>query len=74
MSNLFKPVKYSEQTTIAAGQMRREDYKAVKHMDKTQLVDYLTRIYNRGYHAGYKAAMDEAKAAGFEPVPKSTEG
>ncbi|MCI8620236.1 MAG: hypothetical protein HFG44_09265 [Oscillospiraceae bacterium] len=36
--------------------MRREDYKAVKHMDKTQMSAYLQRVYFRGYEAGLKAA------------------
>lgn len=37
-------------------QMKREDYKAIKHMDKQQLTEYLSRIYSRGYEAGLKAA------------------
>lgn len=35
--------------------MRREDYKAVKHMDKVQLEKYLERIYQRGFDAAVKA-------------------
>ena len=27
---------------------RREDYKAVKHMDKTQMEKYLQTVYQRG--------------------------
>lgn len=37
--------------------MRREDYKAVKHMDKAQMERYLQTIYQRGYDAGFKAAI-----------------
>jgi hypothetical protein len=36
-------------------QMKREDYKAVKHMNKDQLTNYLQRVYTRGYEAGLKA-------------------
>lgn len=35
--------------------MKREDYKAVKHMNKPQMEAYLQTIYNRGYAAGLKA-------------------
>lgn len=37
--------------------LRREDYKAIKHMDKAQLTNYLSRIYMRGYEAGQKAVQ-----------------
>lgn len=37
--------------------MRREDYKAIKHMGKVELTDYLSRVYMRGYEAGQKAAQ-----------------
>lgn len=43
-------------------QMRREDYKAVKHMDKAQMTAYLQRIYRRGYAAGFKAAQEQTSA------------
>lgn len=45
------------------GQMKREDYKAVKHMDKAQLTAYLARVYRRGYEAGVKALASEMKNA-----------
>ena len=35
--------------------MKREDYKAVKHMNKDQMEYYLERIYQRGYEDGVKA-------------------
>ena len=37
----------------------REEYRAIKHMDKAQLTVYLRRLYRRGYEAGAKAAMEE---------------
>ncbi len=49
--------------------MRREDYKAVKHMDKAQMERYLQTIYQRGYDAGFKAAI----AQGPSEKPKSGE-
>ena len=36
--------------------MCRSDYKAIKHMNKEQLTQYMARIYQRGYEAGLKAA------------------
>ena len=42
--------------------MRREDYKAVKHMDKTQMEKYLQMVYQRGFDTGYKAAIEAAAA------------
>lgn len=44
-------------------EMKREDYKAVKHMDKAQLTAYLARVYRRGYEAGVKALASEMKNA-----------
>lgn len=73
MSKTVKVMKYSDQVVAAAAQMRREDYKAVKRMDKVQLVNYLGQIYTRGYNAGYKAAKDEATAADEEPAPEAAE-
>lgn len=42
--------------------MRREDYKAVKHMDKAQMERYLNTIYQRGYEAGVKAMAEKLRA------------
>lgn len=44
-------------------EMKREDYKAVKHMDKAQLTAYLARVYRRGYEAGVKTLASEMKNA-----------
>lgn len=43
--------------------MRRDDYKAVKRMDKAQMENYLQTIYRRGYEAGVKAAAEREKDA-----------
>lgn len=37
--------------------MRHEDYKTIKHMDKATLAAYLSRVWKRGYDAGYQAAV-----------------
>ena len=42
--------------------MRREDYKAIKHMDKSQMERYLNSVYRRGYEAGVKAMAEQLQA------------
>ena len=37
-------------------QMKRDDYKAVKRMDRIQMTEYVKTVYKRGYDAGFKAA------------------
>ena len=39
--------------------MKREDYKAIKHMNKEELEAYLKRIYERGYREGVSAVARE---------------
>lgn len=42
--------------------MKREDYKAVKHMNKDQMEYYLQHIYQRGYEDGVNAMAKQMKA------------
>ena len=35
--------------------IKRDDYKAIKRMDRIQLSEYLSRVWKRGYEAGQKA-------------------
>lgn len=35
--------------------LKREDYKAIKHMDRASLTAYLQRIWRRGYEASVEA-------------------
>lgn len=51
-----------------AGQMRREDYTAIKHMDKAALTAYLARVWKRGYDTGYQAALKSAAPQMREPA------
>jgi len=48
--------------------MKRDDYKAVKHMNKAQLEAYLGRIYMRGFEAGVKFAQESMSAD--KPAPQ----
>ena len=38
-----------------ANLLSREEYRAIKQMDKEQLTAYLRRLYRRGYDAGVAA-------------------
>ncbi len=51
--------------------MKREDYKAIKHMDKEQLTAYLERVYRRGFDAGVKA-LAEKTGHSVTPVVATT--
>lgn len=50
--------------------LKREDYKAIKHMDKDTMTAYLERIYRRGYEVGYKASVEAlAQKTGHSVTP-----
>lgn len=46
----------------APAMMKREDYKAVKHMNKDQMEYYLANIYKRGYEDGVKSMAKQVEA------------
>ena len=48
-----RTTRLAERETLAM--LKREDYKAIKHMNKDQMEYYLERIYKRGYEDGVKA-------------------
>ena len=39
--------------------LKREDYKAIKRMDKKQMEEYLKRVYMRGYEAGRRSLSEK---------------
>ncbi len=46
-----------------ADSVSREEYKAVKHMSKVELVSYMSRVWQRGYDKGHEDGVREAQAA-----------
>lgn len=48
---------YTDEAVKRAAEISREDYKTIKHMDKVALAAYLSRVWKRGYDAGYQAAV-----------------
>jgi hypothetical protein len=53
--------------------MNRDDYKAVKRMDKKQMEEYLQRIYKRGYEAGLRAAKSPSAPPTIKGIPGKEE-
>lgn len=53
--------------------MKREDYKAIKHMNRASLSDYLSRVYMRGYKAGIEAIM-AAPRSGIDAIANDKTG
>ena len=49
--------KYTEKAIEESALVKREDYKAIKHMDRVQLSHYLQLVYAKGYDAGLMAAQ-----------------
>lgn len=47
---------------MSAVGIKREDYKAIKRMDRVQLSGYLQRVYRRGFEAGQKYAVEIKKS------------
>lgn len=35
--------------------LKREDYKAIKHMNREEMTRYLYRVWQRGFEAGVKS-------------------
>ena len=48
---------YTDEAVKRAAEISREDYKTIKHMDKATRAAYLSRVWKRGYDAGYQAAV-----------------
>ena len=44
-------------------QLKREDYKKIKRMDRQQMAAYLQRVFHRGYEAGLKVSAGKALEA-----------
>ena len=54
--------------------MKREDYRAVKCMDKSKMEAYLQRIYQRGYEAGVKSVANQMKKKAVSDGATVSEG
>ena len=63
---------YTDEAVKAASRMTHDDYKAIKHMSKIDLVAYLTRIYQRGFQAGAAKARKEMEKE--DPNTENTGG
>jgi uncharacterized protein YehS (DUF1456 family) len=65
---IWRVLRQTERTMIMSttSQMKRDDYRAVKKMNREQLSDYLNRVFMRGYKKGQEGA-------GMAFSPKKTE-
>ena len=54
---------YTEKALERAGQMSKEVYHSIKHMNKVELVIYLDQLCETAYQQGYEAGK---KAAGIQ--------
>lgn len=53
--------------------MKREDYKAIKHMDKRALEQYLLNLYAEGFRSGVASMCDRLARQAGEPPEVSSE-
>lgn len=44
--------------------LKRDDYKAIKRMDRKELSEYLERVWHRGYEAGRNIKMPDNNNGG----------
>ena len=58
----------NQTATPTPAKMKRSDYKAIKHMCKSELETYITGIYLRGYNAGVQSITGET-ATDWPPPP-----
>ena len=73
MSKQLRTVQVATKEAIKfAEKMSREDYKAIKHMSKIDLAEYLQRVWRRGYEVGKEAGLKEA-AAKASAAPEAVE-
>lgn len=59
--------KHTAHDLQLAGQMRREDYKTIKHMDKATLAAYLSRCGNAGMTPGIKPPLSQSLRSCAKP-------
>ena len=60
--------KYTEKAIEESALVKREDYKAIKHMDRVQLSHYLQLVYAKGYDAGLMSVQVKKE----EPTAEET--
>lgn len=71
MSKLRMVQKYRDEAVKAAAKLTHDSYKAIKHMNKIQLVAFMTQVSQNGFKAGYEAAKKELTPA-EEPAPEQS--
>ena len=67
MSNVRKVQVYRDGAIQAAAKLTHERYKAIKHMNKIELVAFMKHVSHESFKAGYEAARKE-----FAPEPEES--
>ena len=47
--------------------LKREDYKAIKHMNREDMTKYLYRVYRRGFDAGVESTKGKVTKRSIVP-------
>lgn len=68
MSNVGTALRFTNKAIERANLIPKEEYKAIKHMNKIELADYLVKVYARGYSDGYRDCKEKNDAAVNSPA------
>ena len=69
MSKLRMVQMYRDEAVKAAAKLTHDSYKKIKHLNKIELVAFITQVSHDGFKAGYEAAKKEFAQA-EEPTPE----
>ena len=73
MSNTRTVQRFTDKAVERANLIPKEEYKAIKHMNKIELAHYLSQVYARGYNEGYKDCTEKHKAEANSPAAATEE-
>lgn len=59
MGNVRMVQRYRDEAVNAAAKLTHDTYKTIKHMNKIQLVAFMSQVSQSGFKAGYEAAKEE---------------
>ena len=63
MAKMVAARRATQKAIELADSVSHDEYKSIKHMNKVELVDYMRRVWQRGYDIGHEAGVREAQEA-----------
>jgi len=63
MAKMVAARRATQNAINLADSVSHDEYKSIKHMNKVELVDYMRRVWQRGYDIGHEAGIRDAQAA-----------